>query len=301
MSDDTESDGPLSEVGRYPRLSHARLRGLVVSAGRWPHWIKREGDEWILLVEPLAYEAVARELEAFEAEEKERPQPAVDDREEKIPTLSLYAAAWVLCAFFFAQKMARPEWVERGVADGGAILQGQWWRTITALTLHADPPHLIANLATGLLFAAFLLPRLGAGLTWLAIIASGALGNAVNAWGYRGEAHHSIGASTACFSALGILVGLELVARLREKHHRNRWQLVLPLGAGLALLAYLGVGEEGKNIDYMAHCWGFIAGGGLGLGAAALRLKERASPAIQRGASTLALAIIAVAWLLALR
>ena len=110
-----------------------------------------------------------------------------------------------------------------------------------------------------------------------------------------------IGASTACFGALGILVGVELVARLKERHRRNRWQLVLPLGAGLALLAYLGVGEEGKNIDYMAHCWGFIAGGGIGLAAAALRLKERTSPAIQRAASALALAIVAVAWLLAIR
>ena len=58
---------------------------MVVSAGRWPHWIKREGDEWILLVEPLAYEAVARELAAFEAEEKERPQPAANEKDGENP------------------------------------------------------------------------------------------------------------------------------------------------------------------------------------------------------------------------
>jgi membrane associated rhomboid family serine protease len=167
--------------------------------------------------------------------------------------------------------------------------------------LHADPPHLIANLATGLLFAAFLIPRLGTGLTWLAIVISGALGNAINAWGYRGETHDSIGASTACFGALGILVGMELTARLRDAHGRSLWQLVLPVGAGLGLLAYLGVGDEGKNIDYMAHCWGFLAGGVMGILAAACRLKERTPPAAQPLAATLAFALVAGAWLLALR
>jgi rhomboid protease GluP len=301
MSDSQIPDGPLIEVGRYPRLSDARLRGLVVSAGQWAHWIKREEDEWVLFVETPAQEAVLRELAAFEAEEMVRPRPVSPPPRERIPTLSLYIAAWILSAFFLAQKFAPPVWVERGVAESRAILGGQWWRTITALTLHADPPHLIANLATGLLFAAFLIPRLGTGLTWLAITVSGALGNAINAWGYRGEAHYSIGASTACFGALGILVGLELAARLREVHSRSLWQLVLPVGAGLALLAYLGVGEEGKNIDYMAHCWGFLAGGGIGIAGTALRAKERTPSCVQRLAATLAVALVAVAWMLAVR
>jgi rhomboid protease GluP len=301
MSDLEKPDEPLIEAGRYPRLAQARLRALVVAAGQWAYRIERQGRDWVLLVEAPAHAAALRELAAFEAEEKQRPKPSIHSPDEKISIGSLYVTAWILSAFFLLQKFGPPTWEERGVAESREILRGQWWRTITALTLHANPPHLIANLATGLLFAAFLIPRLGTGLTWLAIVISGALGNAINAWGYRGETHDSIGASTACFGALGILVGLELTARFRDAHGRSLWQLVLPVGAGLALLAYLGVGDEGKNIDYMAHCWGFLAGGVMGVLAAALRVKERTPPAAQPLAATLAFVLVAGAWLLALR
>jgi rhomboid protease GluP len=301
MSDLEKTDEPLVEAGRYPRLSQARLRALVVAAGQWPHRIERQGREWVLLVGAPSHAAALRELAAFEAEEMERPKPSLSSSDEKFSTVSLYVAAWTLIALFMVQKFGPPLWEAAGVAESRAILGGQWWRAITALTLHADPPHLIANLATGLLFAAFLIPRLGTGLAWLAIVISGALGNAVNAWGYRGESHGSIGASTACFGALGILVGVELTARLRDAHGRSLWQLVLPLGAGLALLAYLGVGDEGKNIDYMAHCWGFLVGGLMGIFAEACQLKERTPAAAQPLAAILAVALVAVAWLLALR
>lgn len=301
MSEPQEPHGPLIEVGRYARLAAARERALVVAARELPHWIEREGDAWVLRVEAGAEDEVRRELAAFENEERERPVARAIFPEGKIPTLSLYVSGWVLGLFFAAQNFLGPDWEDRGAAVSGAILRGAWWRTVTALTLHADVAHLAANLATGLLFAAFALPRLGTGLTWLAIVLSGALGNALNAWGYRGEAHGTIGASTACFGALGILMGAELFARWREPRTRSRWQLVLPLGAGLGLLAFLGVGEEGGRVDYMAHAFGLAAGAAEGLLLEGLRVKERASPAVQRMAAWAALGLLGAAWTLALR
>lgn len=299
MSDSEEPRGPLIEIGRYQRLAEARERGLVVTAKALPHWIEREGDEWVLLVEEPVRELALREIEAFEVEEQQRPRSRPGLFPEKVPTGSLFLAGWVLSGLFFVQQVAPPSWQERGVAESAAILRGEWWRTITALTLHADGPHLVANLATGLLFAAFVIPQLGTGLAWLAIVLSGMLGNAINAWGYRGEPHFSIGASTACFGALGLLVGAELLARWREPGTRNRWQLIVPLGAGLALLAFLGVGEEDKSIDYMAHCWGFAAGLVEGILATGLRLKERVAPRVQWLAGAAALGLIGGAWVLA--
>ena len=90
-------------------------------------------------------------------------------------------------------------------------------------------------------------------------------------------------------------------ARWREPETRSRWQLVLPLGAGLGLLAFLGVGEEGGRVDYMAHCWGFVVGTAAGLLLEWLRVKERASPAVQRTAAAAALGLLGAAWVLALR
>jgi rhomboid protease GluP len=306
MPESNEPTLPRVEVGRYARLAEARERGLVVSARLLPHWIKREGEVWVLWVEEPAVQEVVRELAAFETEQQSRPAERQVLPVGRVPKLSLFVAAWLLSGFFLAQQSAPKAWEERGVADAAAILAGEWWRTITALTLHGDGPHLIANLATGLLFASFLIPRLGSGLTWLLILLSGALGNALNAWGYRGEPHYSIGASTACFGALGILVGIEMVARWMEPHTRSRWQLILPIGAGLALLAFLGVGEDVKDmdvrkVDYMAHCWGFLAGLAEGAVVQGLRARERIPARGQIWAGLATITTVAIAWLLALR
>lgn len=301
MPEPQEPDGPLTEVGRYPRLAAARERALVVAARGLPHWIERDGAAWVLRVEPAAAATAQRELAAFEREERARPPALVLLPLGKIPALSLGVAAALLSAFFALQNRLGPAWEERGVASSDAILRGQWWRTFTALTLHADVAHLAANLATGLLFGALLVPRLGSGLTWVAIVVSGALGNALNAWGYRAAGHASIGASTACFGALGIIVGAELLARWREPQTRSRWQLVLPLGAGLGLLAFLGVGEKGGSVDFMAHGWGLGAGFFLGLVLEALQIAARLPVVGQRFAAAAALALLPAAWALALR
>src|SRR5438034_425376 len=67
----------------------------------------------------------------------------------------------------------------------------------------------------------------------------------------------SIGASTAVFGALGALAAF-------PQHRRRAW---VPLGAGLALLAFLGTS---KRADLAGHLCGFVAG--LLLGAVASRL-----------------------------
>jgi membrane associated rhomboid family serine protease len=297
---DSESHAPLTEVGRYERLAEARERGLVVSAKELPHWIERDGSQWVLQVEEGSRDLVLRELAAFDEEERAKPAPEPPRLLRKISRGSLYFAGWVMVMSFLVQNLAGESWLDRGRATSDAILaQGEWWRVVTALTLHGDLSHLAANVATGLLFAAFVIPHFGAGVTWLAIVMTGALGNALNAWGYRGESHASIGASTAVFGALGLLVGAEFVERLARKDTRSRWQLVLPIGAGLALLAFLGVGEERSNVDFMAHWWGFAVGIPLGAIAAWLRVGERAPVSAQRIAGALAFFTVAAAWWMA--
>jgi membrane associated rhomboid family serine protease len=194
------------------------------------------------------------------------------------------------------------EWQDRGEAVSSAIVRGgEWWRAFTALTLHGDILHLVANIASGLIFAVFVLPHLGTGITWLLIVLSGFLGNVVNAWFYRSAPHISIGSSTAVFGALGLLVACEFVARFTSKATRNRWQLVLPLGAGLALLAYLGVGDpEQHRTDFMAHLWGFCSGIVLGSVAAMARLRDRVPRKGQVVAAILAPGSIVFAWRVAL-
>ena len=301
MTDNPPSDIPLVEVGRYPRLSVARERALVVSAMELPHWIVRDGGSFALRVEPAAVEEIARELEKFEAEQAQRAAHGAEEPLPKVETLSLYVAVWFISACWLAQNLMPPAWQDRGEAVSSAIArEGEWWRALTALTLHGDLSHLVANIASGLLFSAFALPYFGTGMTWLLIVLSGFFGNLINAFFYRGAAHNSIGSSTAVFGALGLLVAAEFVARLSTPARRTRWQLVLPAGAGLALLAYLGVGEEEHNhTDYMAHLWGFSAGLALGALAALARVRVRISPGFQRTAAVAAPLLILGAWWLA--
>ena len=298
MPEDSPPDFPLVEVGRYERLSQAKERALVVSAMELPHWIVREGRAFILRVEPPAQAAVAQELEKFESEQAGRVALTEARPVARIETLSLYVAAWFLGTCWFVQNIMPPAWQAKGEAMSRTIVHdGEWWRAITALVLHGDLPHLVANIASGLLFSAFVLPRFGTGVTWLLVVISGFLGNLSNAWFYQGTSHNSIGSSTAVFGALGLLVASDFVERFSSPTTRSRWQLVLPLGAGFALLAYLGAGgEEHSRTDYMAHLWGFLAGLLLGALAEVLGTRDRVGKMAQRLSALAAPAIILAAW-----
>lgn len=290
---------PVIEVRRYPHLAEARVASLSLAALGMTYEIDPVEDEWILSVEEPRLEEALLELSLAE---QTVPEPPPQQRVlGKFHPISLFVAGWVLVSAFTAQTVLAPKWELLGAARNDKILHaGEWWRVITALLLHADLSHLAANTLFGLLFAAFLLPQLGAGWSWLLIVLSGALGNLFNAWGYRGGEHNSIGASTAVFGALGLLVGCELVALWRYSDTQSRWRLIVPLGAGLALLGYLGGGGDADlHIDYMAHFWGFFCGLPMGAVAEAFRTRERLPRRAQYGAAVLALGLLAGAWTLA--
>src|SRR4030095_6406598 len=130
-----------------------------------PHWVVRDGPGFVLRVEPAAREAVMQELEKFEAEQAHRAASHVPEKPlPKIETLSLYVAAWLLGTCWLLQNLIPDKWAEAGAAASVAIIRdGEWWRALTALTLHGDVSHLVANIASGLLFCAFVLPHLGTG------------------------------------------------------------------------------------------------------------------------------------------
>jgi rhomboid protease GluP len=302
MNDPSASSNafPLLEVGWYEKLADAREAALGLAAKDIPYSIDRMGREWVIRVDTEHADAARSELAAMEAERQQRkiapPAPVL----EKVRPLPIFIALWVLSGFFFAQQTLPASWTDSGVAISRRIVgEGEWWRCITALTLHGDLPHLIANLGTGLLFAAFLQPLLGTGWTWVLILLSGTLGNLINAWGYRNAAHGSLGASTAVFGALGILVGLEFWAKWSHPDHRNRWTLVVPVGAGLALLAYLGVGDESKRVDITAHLFGLVAGVPLGVLAGMLRLRQRTNERMQVVLAASVFFVVALSWMMA--
>src|SRR5262249_7517851 len=94
--------------------------------------------------------------------------------------------------------------VERGVLSGEAVRDGEGWRLVTALTLHADVRHLLANLVVGTLAFGAVCGYLGPGVGLLGTLAVGALGNLFSVWIHSPD-YAALGASTAIFGILGLL------------------------------------------------------------------------------------------------
>lgn len=253
-----EAYGPLSE-GRV------RLWALVLEARRLPCRIEPGGTGWHLLVPAEHFSAALRELRLFEEENLNWPPPAPLARPLAENTLAALSVLILLATFhnltLLDASLFAPyslDWVALGSADAARIMEGEWWRLVTALTLHADWLHLFSNLAIGGVLIVSLCRDVGSGLAWSLLLGSGILGNLANAW-MQSPDHRSVGASTLVFGAVGILAAQSLLRNRR--HLQRRWPL--PVAAALALLALLGT--EGKNTDLGAHLFGFVFGTGLGL------------------------------------
>ena len=139
----------------------------------------------------------------------------------------------------------------------------EWWRVLTALTLHADSLHLFGNVLFGAPFLILVCRRLGLGIGLLFIVLAGALGNIATAW-YRDPGQISLGFSTAMFGSVGILSGfLAMEGRMAPEQRTLSWRRgILLLAAGTGVLAMLGT--EGERTDYAAHVFGLLAGFGTG-------------------------------------
>jgi membrane associated rhomboid family serine protease len=276
-------------------------------------------DEWVLVLSAEGLRAAVRGgpdgfalevdseeaaradalLRAWQRENEAAPPPpppaaAIDRR----ATRHALVVAGFLLALYAATGPAGTEdsaFGARGSAESARIRAGEAWRAVTALTLHADFGHVLGNAIAGALFLSAVFHLFGFGLGGALVLLAGVLGNLANAF-VQAPAHATIGASTAVFGALGVLVGHALANRHTALERRPAW---LPIGAALALLAMLG--SEGARVDLWAHGFGLAAGVVAGASAAQLSARSLASPALQAIAGAGALAAIASAWWIALR
>jgi membrane associated rhomboid family serine protease len=284
-----------STVASVASRSRADELSLVLAAEAVPHRLEGARRSWRLVV---AEEDAERALRALADYARENPERALQSEAvpEYGPTTAGLALAASLLLFFLVTGPYDPDvaWFAGGSAGARAILSGELWRAVTALTLHADVAHVTANALSCAIFATAVCRSLGPGLGGVLMLLAGVGGNLLNALVQEGH-HHSVGASTALFGAIGILAGMQFARKRRGRSRELRaW---VPLAGALALLAMLGTGARS---DLFAHLFGLLFGAGLG----ALLGFRQARPAgtlTQIALAAGSVGLIVGVWLIALR
>jgi membrane associated rhomboid family serine protease len=280
----------------------AREHALVLEAVGIPCVLGQHDGDHLVAVPPELAERAARELAQYAHENRGWRRP----EEMPIALSAGWPAAIVWClTLALIDAAARGSafglnWLEAGDNQGDLVRSGQVWRTVTALTLHADIVHLLGNLVFGALFVALVCELLGNSLALLAVIVAGAVGNLASSW-LHGQGFAAIGASTAVFAALGI-VGAHRWQRRKLVRARGAASWI-PLVASAFLLAYLGGGSEHgeRSIDISGHVCGFLAGALLGTLLGRFLPRKPSSRPAQVAFGLLAFALVAGAWFVALR
>lgn len=261
--------------------------GIAAEAGYRDGW-------WLLVVDRDDLSAAARELDAYERENPVRPRPVplrVPVYGGAVAGILVYGVVILIVAILASRWAFGLQWLPAGRMQAGLVVDGEWWRAVTALTLHLDAGHITANLVFGVVFGLLAGQALGGGVAWLAIVVAGTLGNLLNAF-VQSPGHSSIGASTAVFAALGIIVSHALRHwSMVPGNSLRRWS---PLIGGVLMLAYTGTG--GERTDIVAHLTGFIAGLVIGWIGCRVPAEWLSSSVIQKRAGWGAIALVLIAW-----
>lgn len=221
----------------------------------------KEGETTIFVTE-TDFLLAQKELQLFLEEERTWPPAKKQHQDQQLwnPSLFLMTA---LALFYSITGGWSPHamWFTAGAIDTQAILNtAQYYRLVTALTLHADLSHLLGNCLIGGILLHFFLKSTGAGLGIFALLTSAALANLANI-ALRQQDHHSVGFSTAIFAILGMQVCISWYHNHRKTtltFIRSLSSICFPFMAALALFSMLGT--AGKHTDIGAHFFGFALG-----------------------------------------
>jgi membrane associated rhomboid family serine protease len=271
-------------------------RALVLTSLKIPYEILSDDRRYMLVV-PVEVEEKAK-YEIWQYDKENQPVPKARPRlvpefQNPVPGVVIYIVIVCLVAWLAGESVFNRDWVAAGRVDGELIRQGEWWRTLTALTLHSGLRHLAGNIGFGALFGILAGRLFGSGLTWLCVVVASGFANTLNTLLLASD-HKAIGASTAVFAALGLIAGFVWRAKLMAQ---DRWAYRLgPIVGGVALLAYTGTG--GPNTDIGAHLAGFVCGFGSGM-LLTLLPKIPSSRQFQLLFGTSAVAALTIAWAVA--
>jgi membrane associated rhomboid family serine protease len=302
-------------VFRAPDLRACEERAFVLTAVGIDSVVEVEPqDGFVLLVEQRMLAHAQHHLWQYEQERARPAQPEARFKPQPRAWLGslCYVLVLVLVPLLWGQGWMRTNPYQSATLDPALVRAGEWWRALTALTLHWDIEHLVGNLGGGALLGYSAAQIWGNARAWLLIFLAAALANFIeSAIGMPN--YVSAGASTAVFAMLGLVAAYTWRTRgQRFGSPLARWG---PLVAGVAMLGFFGTGssvpvagmpapdpfavqEEGAT-NVLAHLLGFACGVVVGAVVASARGAQRIATVPVWLAAAIPPAALAVAWSLA--
>ena len=265
---------------------------LVLSSTGISCHVEKTEHGWDIRVKDTDYEKAVIVIEQYL---KENPEAQNTEDPLYYKYQKTYTGIWVsilLIAFHVAITNSDKSDLFVKIYGSSAfhILHGELYRSVTSLMLHASTLHLMGNIVGIAIFGTAVCTIMGWGVGWLMILATGIVGNLINALLYT-SGHISVGASTAIFGAIGILSAHQFCKKFKQSGQKIK--AFIPLSSGLALLGILGSGESS---DLMAHLFGFLAGILLG-SLYSLFVKRPITKVYQTCSLIVTLFILTTAWL----
>jgi len=178
-------------------------------------------------------------------------------RMQRLPPVTL-AIVVVLAAIFLVEVAVEvldsPEaFLLAGALSREAVLQGEWWRLVSAIFLHGGVEHLVGNAVALFVLGMVCEHAFGRGQFVVLFVVAGIAGSIVSMLTSPGP---SVGASGAIF-------GLQGAAIVLFRRHRERL-LVRDRRIGVVLIVWglytIAQGILTPYVDNGAHVGGFIAG-----------------------------------------
>lgn len=290
-------DLELLETSSDPNSASTWL--LVLSAASIPHTVEADGTLFKLSVPKNHLLKAEHELATYYHENEHWPPPK--EKPDKFTPLFLPFSFLVIGILALFYNVTGPwslqsSWFTLGAGDSTAIIhKREWFRLITALTLHADIVHLLGNCFFGGVLLHFLCKNVGNGIGVSTALIAAITGNLINVL-LHGDGHNFVGFSTMVFAMVGVQTSL----RIKNLHNltRSPLQILAPFMASLGLLAMLG--SSGERTDLGAHFFGLVCGGLFGYVLSTLMVKIRHSIAIQLSCFSLSAFLVIFSWWCAL-
>lgn len=144
-------------------------------------------------------------------------------------------------------------WIyNQGIGWNQMIAEGQWWRLITPIFLHANIPHVLFNSFTLFLFAPALEVMLGKSKFIIGYLGAGVIGNIATFY-LQNNTYMYLGASGAIFGLFGFY--LFLVLFRKELIGKDNSTIIITILVISLIMTFLQA-----NIDILGHLFGLLGG-----------------------------------------